>query len=92
MDEARFPSARYVRAHDGWELQSEEGEVPWVQNVPAGRVARVKAGEVLYLPKLWYHQVTQSTLTLAVNYWYEMSFDDGVYATYQLLRDLRGFG
>ncbi len=35
-------------------------------------------------------QVTQTTLTIAVNYWHEMAFDDGVYATYQLLRDLMG--
>jgi len=35
----------------------------------------VQKGEVLYLPALWYHRVTQSRLTIAVNYWIEMRFD-----------------
>ena len=39
----------------------------------------VKAGEVLYLPSLWWHQVEQKAdsegLVIAVNYWYDMSFD-----------------
>ena len=34
----------------------------------------VKAGEVLYIPHMWYHRVTQSCTTIAVNFWYEMKF------------------
>jgi peptidyl-lysine (3S)-dioxygenase / protease len=35
----------------------------------------VKAGEVLYLPAMWYHRVSQTCLTISVNYWYEQRFD-----------------
>ena len=41
----------------------------------------VHAGEVLYLPALWYHQVSQGgytgepDFTVAVNYWFDMDFD-----------------
>ena len=35
----------------------------------------VRPGEILYIPAMWYHQVSQTTLTIAVNYWYEMRFD-----------------
>lgn len=35
----------------------------------------VKAGETLYIPSLWYHQVSQTKLTISVNFWYEMKFD-----------------
>lgn len=34
----------------------------------------VRAGEVLYLPAGWYHQVTQVGPTIAVNYWHDMAF------------------
>lgn len=35
----------------------------------------VQAGEVLYLPAMWYHQVSQTCPTIAVNYWYDQRFD-----------------
>ena len=35
----------------------------------------VHAGEMLYIPALWYHQVSQTCVTIAVNYWYDMKFD-----------------
>lgn len=36
---------------------------------------QVQAGEVLYLPALWLHRVSQTCLTIAVNFWYDMRFD-----------------
>jgi jumonji domain-containing protein 7 len=36
--------------------------------------AVLKAGDVLYLPSLWYHQVSQNIETIAVNYWYDMKY------------------
>lgn len=44
-------------------------------------VVEVKAGEALYLPAMWYHHVEQrrdesGQPAVAVNYWYDMSFDD----------------
>eukprot|EP00981_Chlorochromonas_danica_P009457 scaffold2708_cov158-Ochromonas_danica.AAC.5 len=35
----------------------------------------VYPGEVLYLPAMWYHRVSQTMKTVAVNYWYDMRFD-----------------
>ena len=44
-------------------------------------VVEVRAGECLFLPAMWYHHVTQArdesgTPAIAVNYWYDMNFDD----------------
>ena len=50
----------------------------------------VKAGETLFLPALWYHRVgSKDGLTIAVNYWYEMTFGP-VYTAYQLARRMSG--
>lgn len=35
----------------------------------------LRAGEVLYIPAMWYHRVSQTRLTIAVNMWYDMRFD-----------------
>lgn len=45
----------------------------------------VRAGETLYLPAMWYHQVSQHCTTIAINYWYEMKFDFR-YVFYQMCR------
>lgn len=51
-----------------------------IQRYPRFRNSRplqctVYPGEVLYLPALWYHRVSQSMPTIAVNFWYDMRFD-----------------
>ncbi len=38
-------------------------------------IAKVEAGDILYLPSLWFHHVTQSDKTIAVNFWYDMQYD-----------------
>ncbi|EFN66193.1 JmjC domain-containing protein 7 [Camponotus floridanus] len=35
----------------------------------------LKAGDVLYLPSLWFHHVRQSHACISINYWYDMEFD-----------------
>lgn len=51
----------------------------------------VRAGEILYLPSLWWHQVEQTAgtdnMVIAVNYWYDMQFDCK-YAYFQLVESL----
>lgn len=32
-------------------------------------------GDVLYLPSLWFHQVEQSHQCIAVNFWFDMKYD-----------------
>jgi hypothetical protein len=50
---------------------------------------RVQAGELLYLPSLWFHRVTQSCETIGVNYWYDMKFEGGLWCYFELLQELR---
>lgn len=45
----------------------------------------VHAGEVLYIPALWYHRVSQTELTIAINYWYDMRFDHR-YVAYEAVK------
>ena len=35
----------------------------------------VRAGQVLYIPAMWYHRVSQNCLTVSVNYWYDQQFN-----------------
>lgn len=69
--------------------QSDSEMVPWIpldplnpdlERYPQYRRARplhcsVKAGEMLYLPSLWFHHVQQSHGCIAVNFWYDMDYD-----------------
>nr|GMC54842.1 jmjC domain-containing protein 7 [Ipomoea batatas] len=59
--------------------EKEKAEFPLYFNGPKPFEVTVKAGEVLYLPSMWFHHVRQSPdsrgLTIAVNYWYDMRFD-----------------
>ena len=49
----------------------------------------LRAGETLYLPSLWHHQVShpEEGITIAVNSWRDMRFDSGSYSSYSLLRE-----
>lgn len=67
----------------------ETGKVPWVAINPlkpnlekypqysqASPISvTVNAGQILYLPSLWFHHVQQSHGCIAVNYWYDMEYD-----------------
>ena len=61
---------------------------PWL---PKPFRVTVRAGEILYLPSLWWHQVEQTAgkdnTVIAVNYWYDMQFDCK-YAYFQLVEAL----
>ena len=49
----------------------------------------VKAGEMLYLPALWFHRVTQTCETVGINYWYDMSFDSPNWCYFNFLQQLQ---
>uniref|UniRef100_A0A3Q2DU11 Jumonji domain containing 7 n=1 Tax=Cyprinodon variegatus TaxID=28743 RepID=A0A3Q2DU11_CYPVA len=80
---------------------SDSNKVPWIpldpldpdlERYPQYRLARplvcsVKAGEMLYLPSLWFHHVQQSQGCIAVNFWYDMEYDIK-YNYFQLLESL----
>lgn len=52
---------------------------------------RVNAGDILYLPSLWYHHVRQSHKCIAVNFWYDMEYDSK-YCYYKMMESLCGYG
>lgn len=68
---------------------ADTGMVPWIPVDPESPdyekypkykkakplVVRVKQGDMLYLPSLWFHHVKQSQGCIAVNFWYDMEFD-----------------
>ncbi|KAL3679206.1 hypothetical protein R1sor_022162 [Riccia sorocarpa] len=58
---------------------------------PAPFTCTVRAGELLYLPSMWFHHVRQSPdregRTIAVNFWYDMQFDIR-YAYFSMLQSL----
>jgi hypothetical protein len=53
-------------------------------------VVTLLPGEVLYLPALWFHSVSQITnsdgLCIAVNYWYDMDFSAPLYPMFNFIR------
>ncbi|CAK8681004.1 unnamed protein product [Clavelina lepadiformis] len=100
-----YPIGRYKYSDGQWTIKSMPGEsVPWIavdplnpdfKNYPQFEnarplICRVRAGEMLYLPSLWFHHVQQTDLTIAVNYWYDMEFDIK-YGYYQTLDKLTEF-
>ncbi|XP_071705414.1 lysine-specific demethylase JMJ32 [Rutidosis leptorrhynchoides] len=74
--------------------EKEMSEFPLYYNGPKPFEVTVKAGEMLYLPSMWFHHVRQTPdsrgLTIAVNYWYDMQFDIK-YAYFNFLQSLKGF-
>ncbi|KAK5687307.1 hypothetical protein LTS10_001445 [Elasticomyces elasticus] len=52
----------------------------------------LREGDLLYLPSMWYHKVSQSIgdegFVCAVNYWYDMDFAGNHWATTSFIRDV----
>jgi hypothetical protein len=55
-------------------------------------VVALQPGEVLYLPALWFHSVSQTSnehgICMAVNYWYNMDFSCPLYSMFNFLRNV----
>jgi len=49
----------------------------------------VQAGELLYLPSLWFHRVTQTCETIGINYWYDMNFESPMWCYFHFLQQLQ---
>uniref|UniRef100_A0A182PJR4 JmjC domain-containing protein n=1 Tax=Anopheles epiroticus TaxID=199890 RepID=A0A182PJR4_9DIPT len=52
---------------------------------------RLNAGDLLYLPSLWYHHVRQSHKCIAINFWYDMDYD-ARYCFYKMMEKLCNYG
>ena len=49
----------------------------------------VSQGEMLYIPSLWLHQVTQTCETVGVNFWYDMKFDSAHWCYFNFLQQMK---
>jgi jumonji domain-containing protein 7 len=48
----------------------------------------VRAGEMLYLPALWFHRVTQTCETIGINYWFDMNFHSPLWCYFNFMQQL----
>jgi peptidyl-lysine (3S)-dioxygenase / protease len=89
--EEREGSNRWVCVNP--DLDRDHEAFPRLKAAPCYHVT-VKKEEMLYLPSLWYHQVSQcrtkDPYVLALNYWFDMDFSHN-YALYETCRALRNF-
>eukprot|EP00644_Phytophthora_capsici_P008971 jgi/Phyca11/504165/fgenesh2_kg.PHYCAscaffold_6_\ len=64
--------------HEQWTILSspDKGNTPYPLAETLNPIEVVlNAGEVLYLPSLWYHRAAHLCPTISVNYWHDMEFD-----------------
>ena len=69
--------------------QATTGEEGSLLSLAHPRKVHVKAGEMLYLPALWFHRVTQTCETVGINYWYDMHFDSPHWCYFNFLQQLQ---
>jgi jumonji domain-containing protein 7 len=68
-----------------------ESKFPLLKNAHPIKVS-VCEGEMLYIPSLWYHRVTQTCETVGVNYWYDMKFDNPNWCYFNFLKEISSSG
>lgn len=61
---------------------------PHLKNVHPVEIT-VSEGELLYVPALWFHRVTQTEETIGINYWYDMRFDHPLWCYFQLMEQIQ---
>ena len=75
-----WPNARWKLNNDYWSLNDDPngGTTRWIPHdvkYPGDSVmVEVKPGDMLYIPPLWFHTVKQKDLTIAVNWWFDMTY------------------
>jgi peptidyl-lysine (3S)-dioxygenase / protease len=102
LHERRYAAATYQPVGVGGSLVSVVDEPPasvaWVTAAGGGAgedgvgdiYVTLRAGEMLYLPSLWYHAVEQRGVTIALNWWYDMNMNAPAFLYYSFLRRLSG--
>lgn len=104
LHEQFYKQAIYNKTESGWEIKPLDQEpIPWIP-IDLGKPDLVKypllqhvnpitvtvhAGEVLYLPALWYHQVEQQDdeegRCIAINYWYDSALFMKLHTVHDLI-------
>ena len=82
------PKTRWIEAN-----VVQKNDPQHLQSFPLLRYAhpveiKVPAGCMLYLPALWFHSVTQSCETVAINYWYDMKFESPMWSYFHFMQQL----
>ncbi|PIG86689.1 phospholipase A2 protein family [Aspergillus arachidicola] len=110
VNEKPLRPATYIRTEDGLVLQMDDNDEPvpfptWDPDRPSENTTpfsqyaqplrvTLNPGDMLYLPAMWYHKVSQSCteedegFVLAVNYWYDMEFSGPLFPTSAFIRDI----
>lgn len=94
QDESRPAYVRWIEADvaaltDTYYERQQLAKFPLLKYAHPIHQVRVQAGELLYLPALWFHRVTQSRETIGLNYWYNMNFQSPQWCYFQLLNQLQ---
>ncbi|KAI7875142.1 Clavaminate synthase-like protein [Lichtheimia hyalospora FSU 10163] len=103
LHESNYPTAIYSPTMELTPLDPPT-ETPWIpvdplhpnlERFPRFKHARpivvkVQAGDILYLPALWFHQVLQhgDDGVIAVNAWYDMDYRNTLYPSMSFVRGL----
>ena len=71
--------------------QQQQQQTPQENDTPIPfRQVRVQAGEMLYLPSLWFHKVAQEgDVTVGLNYWYDMKFESPLWVYFHFLQQMQ---
>jgi len=80
-----FPTLRWIHYDPDAACSFHRGSAPELSHFAHPMRCSLSAGEVLYIPAMWYHRVSQTCRTVAVNYWYDQRFDFR-YVFYQMVR------
>ncbi|KAM0813766.1 putative Phospholipase [Seiridium cardinale] len=107
INEQELRPASYAREGGNLVLKMDDGDgVPfavWDPDRPHANKTKysllaqpmrvtLNPGDMLYLPAMWYHKVSQSCsddgICVAVNYWYDMDFSGPLYPLTSFVRDM----
>ena len=79
---------------DDYEVGGDNEDTEYGKRYPLLRLAHpirveVSEGEMLYLPSLWYHSVTQTCETVGMNFWYDMQYTDPRWCYFNFLQKVK---
>jgi len=75
------------KSSDGDDNNQEDMDFPLLSKAHPVKVL-VSEGEMLYIPSLWYHRVTQTCETVGINYWFDMKFNHPLWCYFNFLQQL----
>lgn len=71
-----FPTLRWIHYDPDADCSHRRGNASVLSSQFAHPLrCTLSPGEMLYIPAMWYHRVSQTCHTVAVNYWYDQRFD-----------------